>query len=209
MRPADPCAPAADFLTRSWRKKSWSRPLYVKNVIRNSKVSGVLANNPIYVSAVPLFSSCQIGGVINSMPVSSSTAMHFLKLSEYSSLRNGDGAWVPLCSLNPLHIFHFCFFDWYQKNGLKRRKRERIRFFQRWIPLVQNAVIWRQSMTAASMCGSVRSFSRERMMRTCASLSSFFTGRFQIETFKKTAKKGFRQYSSFLAPMVSDYYCTF
>ena len=39
-------------------------------------------------------------------------------------------------------------------------------------------------MTAASMCGSVRSFSRERMMRICASLSSFFTGRFQIETFK-------------------------
>ena len=44
-------------------------------------------------------------------------------------------------------------------------------------------------MTAASMYGSVRSFSRERMMRTCASLSSFFTGRFQIETFNKTAKK--------------------
>ena len=49
--------------------------------------------------------------------------------------------------------------------------------FQRWIQLVRNAVIWRPSMTAASMFGSVRSFWRGRMMRICASPSSFFTGR--------------------------------
>ena len=49
--------------------------------------------------------------------------------------------------------------------------------FQRWTQLVLNAVIWRPSMTAASMFGSVRSFWRGRMMRICASPSSFFTGR--------------------------------
>ena len=144
-----------------------------------------------------------------------STALHFFRAFRViTSLSNGHGAWGmgTTVIIEVSSFFNSVSFDRYQKNGLRKRKGKELGgFFQRWIPLVQNAVIWRQSMTAASMCGSVRSFSKERMMRICASLSSFFTGRFQIETFNKTAKKERfwqdRQGSSTQpALMVSDYH---